>query len=137
MSSDLVRNGIFIDTPTKHGFIAFYRQQMGRVGYDYGAVTAAGYANWWYFYDPKDLGAVAKGLKKPGQVMPRSRTNVTLAGGLPLAHLSYISGSCFDQEESLLYVYGVLSKGSIHAYRVREGGSARKAPGGSRENLDK
>ena len=136
-SGDLVRNGIFIDTPTKHGFIAFYLQQMGRVGYDYGAGTAAGYANWWYFYDPKDMGAVAKGLKKPGQVVPRSRTNVTLAGGLPLSYLSYIAGSCFDEEENLLYVYGVLSKGSIHAYRVKDAGGARQAAGDRRENLDK
>lgn len=60
-----------------------------------------------------------------GQVVPRSRTNVTLAGGLPLSYLSYIAGSCFDKEENLLYVYGVLSKGSIHAYRVKDAGSAR------------
>ncbi len=121
-SADLVRNGIFIETPRKHGFIAFYQLQMGRIGYDYGSVTAAGYAHWWYFYDPKDLGAVARGLKKPGQVVPRSRTRVALPGGRSVSALSLITGSCFDEEEKLLYVYGVLSKGCIHAYRVKDAG---------------
>jgi len=119
-SGDLVRSGIYIDTPTRHGFLAFYFLQMGRLGYDYGAATAAGYAHWWYFYDPKDLGAVAKGLKKPGQVMPRSRTNVRLPPTGSRSYLSRITGSCFDPETKLLYVHAMLSNGCIHAYRLKD-----------------
>ncbi|MHC4716044.1 MAG: hypothetical protein ACYS5V_03685 [Planctomycetota bacterium] len=118
-SSDLVRNAIFIETPRKHGLIVFYHLQMGRIGYDYGAVTSAGRVQWWYFYDPKDLGAVAQGSRKPHQVMPRSRTPVTLPGGVSLAALP-ISGSCFDADGNLLYVYGPLSKGCIHAFRLKD-----------------
>ena len=110
---------LFVDTPRRHGLIVFYHLQTGRIGYDYGAVTAAGREHWWYFYDPKDLAAVAKGRRKPGQVMPHSRRPVTLPGGLPLA-ASPITGSCFDAERKLLYVYGPLSRGCIHAYRLKD-----------------
>lgn len=117
-SSDLVRNAIFIDTPRKWGLLVFYHLQMGRIGYDYGAVTSGGRAHSWYFYDPEDLGRVAAGTLKPGEVVPRSRTAVTLPGGAPLCN-SAISGSCFDAERNLLYIYGPLSKGCIHAFRLK------------------
>jgi len=125
-SSDLVRNAIFIDTPAKWGFIAFYRLQMGRIGYDYGAVTAGSYAHCWYFYDPDDLGAVAKGLKKPGHVVPRSRTLLRDRPGDPVARArGVVTGSCFDPETNLLYVHAALCNGCIHAYRVKDPGAAK------------
>ena len=125
-SSDLVRNGIFIDTPAKWGFIAFYRLQMGRIGYDYGAVTAGSYAHCWYFYDPDDLGAVAKGLRKPGRIVPRSRAYLRQRPGDPVAGArGVVTGSCFDPEENLLYVHAALCNGCIHAYRVRDPGPTK------------
>ncbi len=117
--SDLARNAIFIDTPHKHGLIVFYRLQLGRIGYDYGAVTAAGNAQWWYFYDPKDLGGVAKGKIKPGTVKPRTRERMLLSDGTPLPG-SLVTGSCYDAQEKLLYVYGPSSGRCIHAYRLKD-----------------
>ncbi len=120
-AGDLVRNGIFIETPKKHAFIAFVNLQIGRVGYDYGSGYAPGRANCWYFYDPKDLGEAAQG-RKGLAILPRSRTNVDPPGGkdarpsLP----NYITGSCFDEEEKVLYVYTFLTgKGRIDAYRLK------------------
>jgi hypothetical protein len=117
--SDLVRNAIFIDTPHKHGVLVFYRLQLGRIGYDYGAVTAAGNAQWWYFYDPKDLGGVAKGTIKPGAVVPRTRERVLLPDGSPLPG-SPVTGSCYDAETKLLYTYGPSSGRCIHAFRLKD-----------------
>jgi len=114
--SDLVRNGIFINTPKKHGFIAFVHLQMGRIGYDYGSGTSGGAVQCWYCYDPKELGAVAQGRSKPGQSLPQARTNVPLPGGTG----GFITGSCFDEETSLLYLYNVEGHGCIHAYRLKE-----------------
>ena len=128
-SGDLVRSGVFIETPTRHAFIAFVNLQISRIGYDYGSAHTPRTTNCWYFYDPDELGAACRGERKPS-VPPASRMEVPSPGGkdarpsLPDA----ITGSCFDDEESLLYVYTFLtSKGCIHAYRLRESGAAAAA----------
>ncbi len=58
------------------------------------------------FYDSQDLGAVVPGVKKPGHVVPRSRPKVALPGGVD--HL--MGGSCWGEEECLLYIYSPGSK---------------------------
>jgi len=106
----------------KHAFVAFVNLQSGRIGYDYGGGTSAGKANVWYFYDPKDLGAAASGSKKIA-IMPHSRTKVLQPWGEepPPSLSDAITGSCFDDETKLLYVYAFLSsRGCIHAYRLKD-----------------
>jgi hypothetical protein len=106
---DVVRAGIFIDLPDKHGYIAFALLATGRIGYDYGHITSAGSADWWYFYDPADLGKVATGLAKPWDVRPHSMTKVrypSAAGGKPAPKGgAAVSGACFDEQARLLYLY--------------------------------
>ena len=122
-SGDLSRSGILIDAPAAHAFIAFMNLQVGRIGYDYGSAHTPRTVNCWYFYDPDALAAAARGERKPS-VPPTSRTEVPSPGGkdprpsLPDA----ITGSCFDEEEGLLYVYTFLTaRGAIHAYRLKAG----------------
>lgn len=45
------------------------------------------------------------------------------------SYLSYITGSCFDEQEKLLYVYGVLSRGCIHVYRVKDADGVKQEGG--------
>jgi len=78
--TDYARSGVFIDLPKKHAYVAFCKLGTGRMGYDYAASGSAGAEECWYFYDPRDLGAAAQGAKKPREVLPRSRTNVTSPG---------------------------------------------------------
>lgn len=119
-SGDLVRSGIFIETPKKHAFIAFVNLQLGRIGYDYGSGYSPGRVNCWYFCDPKDLGEAS--ARKKIAVTPRSRANVDPPAGKDFrpSLANCITGSCFDEEESLLYVYTFLTgRGCIDAYRVK------------------
>ncbi len=122
--TDAVGTGIFIDLPGTCAYIAFAHLGTGRMGYDYGGVTRGGSLSCWYFYDPKDLGEAARGARKIGEVMPRSRANVS-----PPAGRGTIVGSCFDQADRRLYLYcrGALpgrveSRPCVHAYRVKDAG---------------
>ncbi|MCY2953920.1 MAG: NBR1-Ig-like domain-containing protein [Planctomycetota bacterium] len=126
--NDWCRSGVFIDLPDKQGYVAFVKLATGRTGYDYGGIYSAGAAHWWYFYHPKNLGQTAKGTKKVGTVMPHSMAKVSYPispVGTPQPDAA-VTGSCFDQEEKLLYLYapGCFPLGRerhpcVHVYRVR------------------
>ncbi len=100
---DWCRSGVFIDLPDKHGYIAFVKLGTGRIGYDYGSITSGGTSHYWYFYNPKDLGEVAKGRVKAG-LISHSMTKVTYPGNNGGA-VSAILGACFDPDEKRLYLY--------------------------------
>ena len=118
---DRVRAGVFIDTPSGHGYIAFVRLGTGRMGYDFGSIGSAGEAQYWYVYDPDDLAKAARGLTKPWEVLPHSMTKVRYPLG------GQVSGSCYDEKTRLVYVcsrsaYNDGERESypcIHVYRVR------------------
>ena len=65
---DWVRAAVFIDLPNRQGFLALAFLGAGRIGYDYGAIRSAGRVCYWCFYDPKDLGEVARGRRKPWEM---------------------------------------------------------------------
>jgi hypothetical protein len=129
-AGDGVCNGIYVDLPDQHGFIAFATWTIGRKGYDYAdSVAHVGdrapvLTQCWYFYDPKDLGEAAKKLRKIN-LTPYAMTRVPAPGG----NLNGgITGSCFDAEEKLLYVYyrpHLHDKPAVHVYRVRRAASAK------------
>jgi hypothetical protein len=121
---DWCRSGVFIDLPDKHGYIAFARLGAGRLGYDYGAVTHADVAQYWYCYNPKDLGEAATGARKP-EVPPHSRKKVTYPG-INGGCNSDICGACFDEEKKQLFLYKPFAAGLggsdislIHVYQVK------------------
>jgi hypothetical protein len=123
---DVVRSGVFIDLPDRHGYIAFAYLGTGRMGYDYGHITSAGDADWWYVYDPADLGAAATGAVKCWQVTPHSRTKVEYplaAGSGGRTPTAPIYGSCFDDQRRLLYLFKPFSVDNrfpcVHVYRVK------------------
>ena len=124
---DWCRAGIFIDLPDTHGYLAFVRLGTGRMGYDYGGIYSANYAQWWYFYDPAELGRAAKGDRRLGQVGLHSRAKVSYpAAPSDSADNWPVTGACFDEHERLLYLYkpGAIPVGrerhaAVHVYRVR------------------
>ncbi len=137
---DWCRSGVFIDLPEKHGYLAFVKLANGRIGYDYGAIGATGASQWWYFYDPEDLGGVAQGRKKPEKIVPHGMAKVSYPGQGDQAlrqaqeqgavHVGgiagYVSGACFDEQEKLLYVcklcsirVGLELHPSVNVYRVK------------------
>lgn len=116
---DWCRAGVFVETPSAHAYVAFVRLGTGRLGYDFGAITSAGAAEYWYFYDPQELGEAAAGQRQPWQTVPVSMTKVSY----PLGRTA--TGACFDPKARLLYVCvnwaypdGRESYPVIHAYRV-------------------
>jgi hypothetical protein len=117
---DYCRAGVFIETPSTHGYLAFVRLGTGRLGYDFGTITSAGTAEYWYLYDPCELGETALGQRQPGQVRPASMTHVIY----PLGRT--VTGACFDPRKHLLYVCtswaypeGLESYPVVHAYHLR------------------
>ncbi len=137
---DWCRSGVFVDLPEKYGYIAFIKLANGRIGYDYGAIGATGASHWWYFYDPKDLGEAAKGLKKPSEIVPHGMAKISYPGQGEEAlrqaqkrgtvHVGGIAGSvtgvCFDEQEKLLYVcktcsikVGMELHPCVNVYRVK------------------
>jgi hypothetical protein len=129
---DSVRAGVFIDGPDAHAFLAFAFLGTGRIGYDYGSIRSAGDACHWYFYDPEELGKVAKGERKPWDLVPRSRFKVEYPRGVRDGSPwgpgpGDVTGACFDAETRLLYIYQRFSIDTgtrelfpcVHAYRLK------------------
>jgi hypothetical protein len=117
---DHCRAGVLIDLPDRQGFIAFAKLGTGRLGYDYGAITNAGEAQYWYFYDARHLGEVAKGARKGDAVVPYLTKPDAGMGGIA-------TGACFDEEERKLYVIRMQSypvgrehHPLVHVYRVKK-----------------
>jgi len=117
---DCCHSGVFIDLPDSHAYIAFVRLGTGRMGYDYGAIRSAGSAQYWYFYNPRDLGDVAKGARKPGSVVPYLMAKDSDGMG------GTATGSCFDAGERKLYLVrtgcyrvGTEAHPLVHVYKVK------------------
>ncbi len=117
---DHTRGGVLIDLADRHGYIAFVKLGTGRLGYDYGAITNAGEAQYWYFYDTRQLGEVAKGAQKSGALAPYLMHSDAGMGGA-------VSGACFDEEQRKLYVLrmhahavGRESHPLVHVYQIKQ-----------------
>jgi hypothetical protein len=116
---DWCRAGVFVETKAGQAYVAFVRLGTGRLGYDFGTITSAGTAEYWYGYDPQDLGAAAGGQKAPWQITPSSMTRVHY----PLGRT--VTGACFDSRSGQLYLCvswaypdGLESFPIIHVYRA-------------------
>jgi hypothetical protein len=123
---DFVKTAVFIDLPDRHGLLVFAYLGTGRMGYDYGHITSAGDADWWYIYDPEALGQVAKGARKPWQVVPHSRTKVhypLAAKAAKRTPPSPVFGSCFDETDRFLYLLKRFCVDNrypcVHVYRLK------------------
>jgi hypothetical protein len=130
---DGICSAIYLDLPKQHGFVAFAGWSNGRIGYDYGDSVArtgdraAGQTHVWYFYDPQDLGESALGNKKPN-LAPYAVQRVTYPGSKRCG----ISGSCFDEDNRLLYLFASPVQSyecAIHIYRVKEPGPSKPGAG--------
>jgi len=120
-SGDYIRSGVFIEYNGKRGYMTFAHQVVGRRGYDYGGTNFwSKHQNAWYFYDWETLGGAANGTKTG--LMPSSFGVVDYPSGNAELHTdSRVSGSCFDPETGLLYLYVKRANGSqplVHVYKV-------------------
>jgi len=118
--TDHVGSGVFIDLPDKHGYITFVRLGTGRLGYDYGKITAAGRDQYWYFYDPVQLGEVAEGQREAA-LTPYLMAEETRPGVGRL-----VRGFFYDAATPAIYTLseGAYKRGPerhplVHAYRIR------------------
>jgi len=121
---DTVPAGVFIDLPKVHGFIAFVSLGTGRMGYDYGTITCAGRTNWWYSYDPAELGKAAKGERSSAGIPPFAMERVVYPlETRELTNSAPVTGACFDPADRLLYLLKQRSIGgrypAVHVYRVK------------------
>jgi hypothetical protein len=121
---DKVTSGVFIDLPEAHGFIAFVSLGTGRMGYDYGKIHSAGRTNWWYSYDPDELGKAATGKRKSAGIPPFARERVVYPLESKNTKTSYaVTGACFDPDERMLYLFKQRSINrrfpAVHVYRVK------------------
>ncbi|MCL1897702.1 MAG: bacterial Ig-like domain-containing protein [Micrococcales bacterium] len=128
-SGDFIGSGVFIDLPDKQGYVSFSRQTTGRIGYDYGGSNWNGtHQNVWYFYDYESLGKAAMGTLPKDSLTPSSLAYMDLPNDSTAA-TQQVTGSAFDPETRLLYVYttGALSQAAhgslqpaVHVYSVIE-----------------
>jgi len=121
---DKVPSGVFIDLPKAHGFIAFVSLGTGRMGYDYGGIYSAGRTNWWYSYDPAELGKAAKGERKSAGIPPFAREKIVYPLETKTATRSdAVTGACFDPDDRLLYLFKQRVIGrrdpAVHVYRAK------------------
>ncbi|OGJ87544.1 MAG: hypothetical protein A2268_03835 [Candidatus Raymondbacteria bacterium RifOxyA12_full_50_37] len=132
--NDICHAGVFIDLPDKKGYLAFVEQVTGRIGYDYGGYNTDGHSqNCWYFYDIKDLGAVALGNLRPDSIKPASFVTINYPTGKTFIRSRPVQGACFDSLSRMVYIYvqRVQDNGEpmIHAYRIKETPAAIEVAG--------
>jgi len=116
---DWCRAGVFVDTPRGHAYVAFVRLGTGRLGYDFGAITSAGSAEYWYIYDPRRLGRAARGDEESWTTAPSALMPISYPAGRT------VTGACFDARTGRLYLCvswayaeGLESYPMIHVYGV-------------------
>jgi hypothetical protein len=132
--TDLIwQNGVWIDTPTKSGFMLCLTLSNGRTWYQNSTIWAERASHAWYFYDPRALALVATGMKASDQIQPSERVAVQY----PSSKFSYplsgwhdeppfiVTGTAYDPVGSRLYVavrfgYGIDSSVGpvIYVYAV-------------------
>jgi hypothetical protein len=121
--------GVWIDTPTKRGFVAIATLGMGNCWYGTSNLNYDSKAYELHIFDPADFGAVAQGTKAPWQVQPTSMTIIDLpgmglggqGGGTPPAPNTVV-GASYDAITKRLYVLGTGAGGTyvnrIYVYQV-------------------
>ncbi len=77
---DVIKGGVWIDTPTRSGLVTLPSLQAKRVWYSCAHGTTEASAFEFHIYDPATLGAAAMGDRAPWQVQPDSITGLTLPG---------------------------------------------------------
>ena len=117
---DWCRSGVMIDHGDKQGYIAFVKLGTGRLGYDYGSITNAVEAHYWYFYDTRQMGQVARGVRETGHLVPYL-THVDVGMG------GIVTGAVFDDEIRKLFVIRMQSYKSgvewyplVHVYHLEK-----------------
>jgi hypothetical protein len=105
--------GQWIDTPTKHGFVAILSAFGGRVYYMSSDVWCDTMQFELHIYDPAQLGRVAQGLAQPNQIAPTYMVELTLPGmsnqgeRANLTNAMAIGGATFDAVSKRLYIMGM------------------------------
>ena len=120
-NNDVVKTGVFIEYGGKRGYLTFAHQVAGRLSYDFAGSNLFGqYQNVWYFYDWEDLGKAIHGTKTGLTPSSFSVVNYPSSHSVLPAD-GRVSGSCFDPETGLLYLYVKRANGSdplVHVYKV-------------------
>ena len=131
---DGIRTGVFIDYGGKKGYVTFVNQGIGRNSYDTaGSNTFAKYQQSWYFYDFETLGKAVNGEIPKTGITPSSYSLVnypTTNTNIIMTNMQ-VSGSYFDNDTGLLYLYTRYADGDnplVHVYKVTEGDTPTPTP---------
>ncbi|MCL2093839.1 MAG: hypothetical protein FWH12_06555 [Treponema sp.] len=130
--NDTIRTGVFIDYKGKQGYLAFANQVIGRSAYDFGGRRFfLQRQNAWYFYDLETLSKAAQGQIPGDKIIPSSYNVADYPTSWASPHRTTnvdtymeVTGSCFDPDTGLLYLYVRFAYGNeplVHVYRVKEG----------------
>lgn len=103
--------GMWIDTPTKHGFVNLFSAFGGKVYYMSSDVYCDFMQFEWHIFDPSTLGQVAQGAKTPWSAAPTYMAQVMLPGmgGYPRGHLTpgmAVTGATYDATTKRIYLLG-------------------------------
>lgn len=106
----IYQTGVWIDLPTKHGFMIMPFLGHGRIWYESSDIHSQRSKHWWFVIDPMDLASVAKRAKDQSDVVPVSWWEIQYptysyplgpANGEPY---QTALGATFDATTSRLYV---------------------------------
>ncbi len=104
------QTGVWIDTPTKHGFIFLPFMGFGNITYSSSTIHSSQAKHMWFVMDPMDFAAVAQGKKNQYDVIPASYWEVQFpCYDYPLSKQDdepYMTpqGVTFDSTNNRLYV---------------------------------
>jgi hypothetical protein len=102
--------GVWVDTPSRHGFVVFPNIATGRVWYETSTLRAEGAEHWCHIYDPADLGRVADGAVPQWGIQPQHIVEMRFAGiqypmnGWADGPQHMVVGSAFDRRTKRIYV---------------------------------
>jgi hypothetical protein len=106
---DFIGSAVWIDMPTKHGFMVFPVLGHGNIWYDNSDIFADTIKHWWFSINPADLALVATGKKADHDVIP-NYWNVQYPGySYPFPHQqgapdTLPAGATFDSTTNRLYL---------------------------------
>jgi len=106
----IYQSGMWIDMPTKHGFMILPVLGHGNIWYESSTIHSDDLKHWFFVFDPMDLAAVAQATKNPWAVIPASYWEVQYAlYGYPMGRcdgepFATPQGATFDATNNRIYV---------------------------------
>ena len=111
------QTGIWLDLPTKHGFLLIPTVHTGNVWYQNSTLNWNGRTAEFHIYDPQELGEVARGSRpvwgvKPSDVWRPDWPGIKFTGGQGNSQIRTVAGATFDARTNRLYARWTMAGGT-------------------------